>query len=212
MLNGEAVAPNSDFGVGANFFTFVPMVKLFDGQVGRFRVKQPAGLFHNSKVYNNISFNDRTIINEGIPEKRIAGITGVPTLSYTIQASASVTEPGERGEQVPLKKGRTLAVSRPVFNGNAPAELNNGIKPTAQLGEPESYHSMSQALQVKSEVPQPQMESKASVRTYSFWIMPPGEAPVIHSPAFSSPKYKERLPHIVAQSPENQEFDPPVQH
>lgn len=207
VYNSEAVTPDSDFGIGANSFTFVPMVKLFDSRLEHYRVKQTSGIFRHSKVYNNISFNDGTIVNEGIPEKRIAGVTGVPTLSYTIQATPSITVGGERGEQVPAKRGRTLAVNRPVFDGNAPADLNNGVQPSPQQDEPEVYHSMSQALQVRSE-DQPK-EQKPSLQTYSYWSVSAPEMPTVnHAPTFSPPKYKQNLPHIVPQSEGTREFRP----
>lgn len=210
IYNSQAVTPDFDFGIGANFFTFVPMVKLFDSRLDHYRVKQASGIFRHSRVYNNITSNDHTIVNEGLPEKRIAGITGVPTLSYTIQATPSITVGGERGEQVPAKRGRTLAISRPVFDGNAPADLNNGIQPIAQQDEPEAYHSMSQTLQARNEAPQD--EQKPSVKTNSYWSQSaPETPPVNHAPAFSSPKYKEHLPHIVTQSEETREFEPPAQ-
>lgn len=205
VLNGEAVAADSDFGIGANFFTFVPMIKIFDARLEHYRVKQASGIFRRSKVYNNISFNDRTIVNEGIPERRIAGITGVPTLPYKIQATASISVPGE---QVPPKEGRTLAISRPVFDGNAPADLNNGIQPTPQQDEPEAYHSMSQALQVRDN---PQKDQKTGVQTNTYWSLPPQTPPVNHRPAFSPPKFEEPVPTLVSQPENTREFERPPQ-
>ena len=142
LYNGAPVAANYDFGMGAELFNFVPMANVFDGNTEHFRLAaaQAAQVFARSKVLNNISSTDRTIIDEGIPVTRIAAATGKGMRSFTIQPVKSAALPGARGEQI-LPDGETLAINRPYFNRSVPSALKQGVWPIAGQAQPVAHRA-----------------------------------------------------------------------
>jgi len=140
LYNGASVAPNYDFGIGANLFDFVPMVHFFDTNTERFRLSaaQAAQVFDQSKVLNAISSNDGTIVDDGIPVNKIAAATGGAMRSFTIQRVKSVALPGARGEQI-LLDGETLAINRPYFNTSVPSALRQGVWPIVAQEQPVAH-------------------------------------------------------------------------
>ncbi|HXB58745.1 MAG TPA: DUF6600 domain-containing protein [Candidatus Acidoferrales bacterium] len=142
LYNGSSVAANYDFGMGAELFNFVPMANVFDGNVEHFRLSaaEAAQVFARSKVLNNISSSDRTIINEGIPVTRIAAATGKGMRSFTIQPAKSAALPGARGEQI-MPDGETLAINRPYFNTSVPSALKQGVWPIAGQAQPVAHRA-----------------------------------------------------------------------
>jgi hypothetical protein len=137
LYNGAPVAPNYDFGISANLFTFVPMTHLFDDNLEGVRLSaaQAGKIFAQSKVLNNISSNDGIIVNGGISLGKIVMATGGSTRSFTIQPVKSVALPGARGEQI-LPDGETLAINRPYFNTSVLSALKQGIWPIAGQEQP----------------------------------------------------------------------------
>ena len=142
LYNGAPVAPNYDFGMGADLFDFVPMGHFFDANTERFRLSaaQAAQAFARSKVLNDINSNDGTIVDDGIPVNKIAAATRGAVRSFTIQPVKSVALPGARGEQI-LPDGETLAINRPFFNVNVPSALRQGVWPIAAQEQPVAHQT-----------------------------------------------------------------------
>ena len=140
IYNGAPVAAGYDFGVGASLFNFMPMANLGDGNAERFRLPtaQAAQVFARSKVLISINSNDRIIVNDGIPVRKILMATGKVMRSVTIQPVESVAAPGARGEQI-LPDGETLAVNRPYFNSDVPSALRQGIWPVTAQEQPVAH-------------------------------------------------------------------------
>jgi Family of unknown function (DUF6600) len=145
VFNGVVVGANFDFGIAANFYTFVPAKNFCDSHLDRFRVRsaEAVQIFGRTKIVNNINANNRTIVNDGIPISHIAVAVGRPIQPLTIQASTGVAPRGTRGEQVG-SNGRTLVVNLPRFNANAAPTLNNGIRPqpVTPHGQPPANQGM----------------------------------------------------------------------
>lgn len=137
VYNGAAVPSGYDFGIGANLFNFVPMAKLCDSNAERYRLSaaQSAQVFGQSKVLNAINSDDRTIVNDGIPVRKIAAATRGVMPFFKIQPVESVAVPGARGEQI-LSDGETLAVNRPYLNADVPSALRQGIYPVPAQEQP----------------------------------------------------------------------------
>ena len=127
FYNGVAVSAGFDFGLGVNFFTFVPTRDFCDPHPRHYRVApaEVTKIYSHTTIINNFSVNshDRTVINNGIPPERISAVTHAEIRRFDIhESSASVP----RGEQL----GRdTLIVNRPHIQENAGSTLNRGIRP-----------------------------------------------------------------------------------
>ena len=127
FYNGAAVGAGFNFGLSANFFTFVPTKNFNDLHPRRYRVApaQVTKFYSHTTVINNFNADSRShaIINAGIPPQRITAVTRMEIHPVTIrETSAPVT----RGEQ--LQKD-TLVVNRPHFDAKAAATLNSGVRP-----------------------------------------------------------------------------------
>ncbi len=127
VFNGAVVSAGFDFGIGVNFFTFVPTRNFCDRHPDRFRVHrdQAATIFNRTTVINNFNFDghNRTIINNGIQPERISAVskTKIPRLAIHEATSA-----GAHGERV---SGNSIAVNRPHFSGDPVAPLHQGVVP-----------------------------------------------------------------------------------
>jgi hypothetical protein len=136
VLNGTVTPANSNFGLNAKQFTFVPIRNLTMAHPDRFRLAsaQASSVFNQAKVANDVNVNNLTFINQGVPAKQVASAMGRSVQMYNIQPVNGVALNGWRGEQVQAD-GQTLVVTRPNFNAHAPATLNQGIRPA--LAEPQ---------------------------------------------------------------------------
>lgn len=235
VFNGAVVPADFDFGMAANNFSFVPMANLCDPHPDRYRLAtaQASEIFGRTKVLSAINSNDRTIVNDGIPVSRIAAVTGKMVRAYTIQASAAAAH-GGRGEQV-LADGRTLAINRPHFNVNAPAPLNQGVRPTPMQTQPVAHQAASITIygngnnspspnsqnnsvyyvqrsgQSGQMIPRVTTEGPQDYPTpaRNYWTMPSEvPAPVNNEPGYASPRFKEHQSHKVPQVGNHREFNP----
>jgi len=77
VYHGNGVSIGFDFGLSAQFFTFVPTRNFCDPHPLRFRVApaQAAGIYGRTTVINNINFINHRVINNGITVQHIADAT-----------------------------------------------------------------------------------------------------------------------------------------
>jgi hypothetical protein len=129
-FNGALVSAGFDFGIRANFFTFVPTRNFNDPHPSRFRAppEQVAKIYDHTTIINNFNVNNhdshnQVIINNGIPPERITAVTHRKIARVNIQESPSSVPSGES-----LKRN-TLFIHRPNISQNNVSALNRGIKP-----------------------------------------------------------------------------------
>lgn len=140
IYNGAPVAKGYDFDIGAGLFNFVPMANLSDDNPERFRLPaaQAGQVFAQSKVLIAINSNNRIIVNDGIPVRKILMATGKVMRSMTIQPVESVPNPGTRGDEI-LPDGESLAIHRPYFNSDVASALRQGIWPVPAQEQPVAH-------------------------------------------------------------------------
>ena len=116
FFDGHAVGVGFDFGLDAGCFTFVPTRHFCDLHPHRYRVPTAQGtqIFNRTTVINNFNFNNRTFVNNGIPPRDIAAVTGTEIHPIAIHDGG---DPAGRGEQLG-RDGRALFVNRPHFADN----------------------------------------------------------------------------------------------
>jgi hypothetical protein len=129
FYNGVAVGAGFDFGLGVNFFTFVPTQDFCDPHPRRFRVApaEVTRIYSRTAVINNFGVNshDRAFVNNGIPPQRITAVTRKEIRPVAIRETSA---PARRGEQFG-RDGQTIIVNRPHFDADAAATLNRGVRP-----------------------------------------------------------------------------------
>jgi hypothetical protein len=126
VYNGVAVGAGFDFGISANFFTFVPPGHFCDPHPSRFRVDaahRPA-VYHQTVIINNFDVHNNVFVNHGIDPERITRITRTPIHTIPIRESAS---PVMRGEMV--GGNQTLVINRPHFTGTEINNMHQGVVP-----------------------------------------------------------------------------------
>jgi len=129
FYNGVAVNAGFNFGLSANFFTFVPTQNFCDPHLRRFRVApaQAAQIYSHTTIINdfNADSHSHTIINAGIPARDISAVTRTEIHPVAIR---EVSAPIARGEQLG-RDNQSLIINRPHFNPDAATTLNNGVRP-----------------------------------------------------------------------------------
>lgn len=125
---GAAVAVDFDFGLGVDFFTFVPTKNFCDPHPRRYRVesREAAQIYSHTTIINNFNVDSRSrnFINHGIDPERITAVTRTEIHPVAIRET---TGPVARGEQLG-RDGRTLMVNRPHFSDN-PSPSNRSAAP-----------------------------------------------------------------------------------
>ena len=125
---GAAVAVDFDFGLGVDFFTFVPTKNFCDPHPRRYRVapREVTQFYGRTTVINNydVDRGNRNFINHGIDPGRITAVTRTEIHPVAIRET---TGPVARGEQLG-RDGRTLMVNRPHFSDN-PSPSNRSAAP-----------------------------------------------------------------------------------
>jgi hypothetical protein len=133
FYNGMAVSAGFNFGLSANFFTFVPTRDFCDPHPRRYRIAraQAAQIYNRTIIINNFNADGRShaIINAGISPQRITAVTRTEIHPVAIRETSA---PVARGEQFG-RDGQTLVVNRPHFDANAAAALNSGIRPRREM-------------------------------------------------------------------------------
>lgn len=135
---GAAVGVDFDFGLGADFFTFVPTRNFCDPHPRRFRVepREVAQFYNRTTVINRFDADshNKGFINHGIDPGRITAVTHAEIRPVAIR---DTTGPVARGEQLG-RDGRTLTVNRPHFNNNPQPPQNRGASPRPAPVGPET--------------------------------------------------------------------------
>jgi hypothetical protein len=134
VYNGVVVTADFNFGLSANFFTFVPMRNFCDPHLRRYRVApaRVTQIYSYTTIVNNFNFNNHAIVNSGIPPQRIMAISGVQIQPVAIHAITAPLARGASGERFG-QNGQTLFVNRPHFVENAAPSLNQGIRPRLEV-------------------------------------------------------------------------------
>jgi Family of unknown function (DUF6600) len=132
LYNGVAVSANFNFGLGANFFTFVPTRYFCDPHPRRHLIArtQVAQIFNHTRIINNFNVNSRNhaIINGGIAPERITAVTKTPVQRLVIRDAPTRVA---RVEQIQHDE---LAVYRPHFTAASVATLRQGVAPHPRPG------------------------------------------------------------------------------
>ncbi|MGI8964945.1 MAG: DUF6600 domain-containing protein, partial [Limisphaerales bacterium] len=115
------VGLNFEFGLTADFFTFVPTRRFCDRAPFRFAVPQTRvnNIYKNSTVINNyIQGNNNTIINEGIGHRRIAAAVGRPIHKVAVRETPVTARGASARLDRPAKVGNNMVVFRPPTAAN----------------------------------------------------------------------------------------------
>lgn len=127
LYNGVAVSANFNFGLSANFFTFVPTRYFCDPHPRRHLIArtQVAQIYDHTTLINNFNEDRRNhlIINGGIAPDHITAVTKTPIPRLVIRDAPTRVA---RGEQIQHDE---LAVYRPRFTAAAVSALHQGVAP-----------------------------------------------------------------------------------
>ena len=132
FYRGASVAVGFDFGLGADFFTFVPVGNFCDRQVRSFRVEPERGreIFRQATVINNYNINRSTIFNGGISVDRISAVTHRTITPVHVGAIRNAERAGWRGPVTPADRAARAVYSQPQrqnpgVNRNNEINVNN---------------------------------------------------------------------------------------
>jgi hypothetical protein len=127
VYNGVTIYAGFNFGIGVNLFTFVPTQNFCSSHPSRYRVPmaQVTQVYNQTTVINNYNVKNNIIVNNGIPARHIARVTGLQIHPVTLAMRGAYT-PGAHPEQIGHD---TLIVNRPRFSGESLAPLRQGIAP-----------------------------------------------------------------------------------
>lgn len=139
VFNGAVVQAGFDFGISANFFTFVPTKNFCDHRLSRYRVERSRApvIYRQTTVINNFGVQNHIIVNHGIDPRHITAVTHAPIHPVVIREA---TTPVAHGEE--LGRDQTLIVNRPHFNGSAISTMHQGVAPrheTQNRNAPQNY-------------------------------------------------------------------------
>jgi hypothetical protein len=207
-FNGARVSAGFDFGIRANFFTFVPTRNFNDPHPRRFRSppSQVTKIYDHTTIINNFTVNNhdshnQIIINNGIPPERITAVTHKQIARVSIEESSSLAPSGEQ-----LKRD-TLVIHRPnILPGNVSA-LNRGIKPTIvhqNVSRPNNFSSVTHSVQPATRVSPVQQNNVSAPVQHpvepATRNIPPNE-PIYHE---STPNYNSSQNRTVSPKQEQQ--------
>jgi hypothetical protein len=185
-FNGGLVGAGFDFGIRANFFTFVPTGHFNDPHINRFRASpsEVTKIYNHTTIINNYTVNnhDHTFINNGIPPERITAVTHKNIPRMSIQESPSSVP---RDEQL---KRNTLVIHRPNISQNNVSALNQGIKPAPVHENISQQHNFSTHANS-----QPNQPSQNNIPTTTHAIQPASHVNPIQQNNVSAPV--QSIPH-----------------
>ena len=121
FYRGERVAAGFDFGIGVDFFTFVPVGHFCDRHPRSFR-EEPGHvreIFRQTTVINNYNDHQRIVVNGGIPVERINAFTHRELTPVHVGAIRNAEREGWRGP--------VTAEDRNARNFSSPANRLNPI-------------------------------------------------------------------------------------
>jgi hypothetical protein len=116
------VGAGFEFGLHASHYTFVPVDRMCDYAPYRYKVShtQVTKIYNNTKVINNVTVQNKRIINHGIDPKVVAAVSRTEIRKAIIQEMPKNGDGSVKGDRLE-KSGNTLVVYRPhlprVANG-----------------------------------------------------------------------------------------------
>ncbi len=113
-VGGRAVNGNSDFGVSAKNYVFIPTERMTDYAPNRYAVPsaQRAAIFDHSTIQSGITFQNHRVINQGIDPQMVANASGVVVRRAEIHEMPAAGNNGLRTDHLE-KKGGTMMIFRP---------------------------------------------------------------------------------------------------
>jgi hypothetical protein len=132
VYRGIGVSIGFDFGLSAQFFTFVPTRNFCDPHPRRFRAAsaEVANIYGRTTVINNFNFSNHRVINNGITVQHIADAT------RTQIRAVPVSELRTQNYQV-LRGGN---FDRQNQRPNTPSTFGNGNNTAPRVQNPEQNH------------------------------------------------------------------------
>ena len=114
-FHGRSVGFNFDFGIGAGWYTFVPVSRFCDPHPYRHRLPSHnvTQVFNKTTIINNFGAGSHnTVINHGIAPERITSVTKTEIRKVSIRDAGPAFAKGPRSERLE-NNGRILTVHRP---------------------------------------------------------------------------------------------------
>lgn len=115
-VGGRAVNGNSDFGLSARNYVFIPTERMTDYAPNRYTVSsaQRAEIFNHSTIENGITVENHRVINHGIDPRLVAAASGVEVRRAEIHEMPAGGNNGIRPDRLD-KQGDTFTILRPQF-------------------------------------------------------------------------------------------------
>jgi hypothetical protein len=116
-FHGRSVGFSFDFGIGAGWYTFVPLSHFYDPHPYRYRLPahNVTQVFNKTTIINNFGAGSHnTVINHGISPNRITAVTKTEIRKVAIREAGPALARGGRGERLD-RDGRSLLVHRPII-------------------------------------------------------------------------------------------------
>ncbi len=155
FYRGANVAVGFDFGIDANFFTFVPAGNFCDRRLRPFRADpgHAREIFRQTAVINNFHDDHHFIINGGIPVDRINAVTHRTLRPVDVGAIHNAGREGWRGPVTAEDRA-----ARNNYNFNQPSRQNPALRDihnnNANVNNRENFNQRNESLNF-SDRPQP---------------------------------------------------------
>ena len=130
VYQGNGVSIGFDFGLTANFFTFVPTRNFCDPHPRRYRVeaRDETRIYKQTTVINNFNFDshNHTILNNGIAVQHITNVTRTPIHPVPVrELRGSAGQPWRGGPARQPNRGPGVTPGNPPHPGSAYDNRNN---------------------------------------------------------------------------------------
>ena len=130
VYRGNGVSIGFDFGLSANFFTFVPTRDFCDPHPRHYRVgaRDETRIYNQTTVINNFNFDshNRTIVNNGIAVQHITDITRTPIRPVPVrELSVTAKQPWRGGPAGQQNHGPGMTPGNPPHPGSVYDNRNN---------------------------------------------------------------------------------------
>ena len=140
VYHGSGVSIGFDFGLAANFFTFVPTRNFCDPHPRRYRVeaRDETRIYNQTTVINNFNFDshNRTIINHGIEVQHITDATRTPIHPVPVrELRVSGEQPWRGGPVRQQNHGPVATPGNPPHPGSVFDNRNNSTPHTGTPGQ-----------------------------------------------------------------------------
>ncbi len=130
VYRGNGVSIGFDFGLAANFFTFVPTRNFCDPHPRRYRVeaRDETRIYNQTTVINNFNFDshNHTVVNNGIAVQHITDVTRTPIHPVPVrELRVSTGQPWRGGPAGQQNHGPGVTTGNPPHPGSAYDNRNN---------------------------------------------------------------------------------------